>query len=102
MGVLKIVLALAVVLLIIFLLARILRSLHGVKAAGNSDLKLLSMLSVGGRERVAVVRHGDTELLIGISANGIARLHQRDVSAAKPHNPADSKPDIERQQRGVS
>ncbi len=68
-------LALVVVLAIVLVLARIMKSMRGY-GVGTESLEVTGQLALGARERLLVVRVEDTRLLLGVSAAGITCLHQ--------------------------
>lgn len=77
------VLALCFVLVLMLGLAwlapRTLRRFGQPIGGGAGELRVLRSITIGPRERLVVVRHGDAELLIGVSAGNIALLERRVV-----------------------
>ena len=69
-------LALGLVVLAIVVLAWALRRLQGGAAVANAQLRVVAALPVGPRERVLVVDAGGTQLLLGVTATQITRLHE--------------------------
>jgi flagellar protein FliO/FliZ len=67
-------LSLLAILGLIFALSWLMRRLKfsGSHAAG--DMAVLDSVSVGPRERIALIRVGDAQVLVGISAAGIVAL----------------------------
>ena len=47
----------------------------GLGIRPSEQLRVVSMLSVGAKERVMVIEVGKEQLLIGVSAGGITALH---------------------------
>lgn len=68
--------SLAIILLIIFLLAWLVRKfLPSVVAVNKKQMKILSVLPLGGRDKIMLVDVAGTQIVIGVSASGINRLH---------------------------
>src|SRR5512139_2218263 len=68
--------ALAVVVLLILAIAWALRRVQGVGVAGGGRMKVVAGLPVGPRERVLVVDVAGKQLLLGVTATQITRLHE--------------------------
>jgi flagellar protein FliO/FliZ len=58
----------------------------GLGLRQNDRLRVVSMLSVGAKDRVMVIEVNGEQLLIGVSAGGINKLHQ--LSEPLPLPPA--------------
>ena len=69
------VLALVAVLALIVGLAWLLKRLPGSGLRSNDQLRVLTSLAVGQRERLVVVQVGQQQLLLGVTAQGIQTLH---------------------------
>ena len=69
------VLALLLVVALILALAWLARRMPGLGGGTTPGLRLVGSLSLGPRERVAVVEVGGTQLLLGIAHGGIRALH---------------------------
>lgn len=68
--------SLAIILLIIFLLAWLIRRfLPSVVAVNKKQMRILSVLPLGGRDKIMLVDVAGTQIVIGVSAAGINRLH---------------------------
>lgn len=68
--------SLAIILLIIFFLAWLIRKfLPSVVAVNKKQMKILSVLPLGGRDKIMLVDVAGTQIVIGVSAAGINRLH---------------------------
>ena len=72
-------LALALVLLAFWGCARLMRRLQRASEGGGAGLRVVGGLSLGQRERLVVVQAGDEQLLLGVSAGRIERLHVLDT-----------------------
>ena len=57
------------------------KRLNGGMLAPMGVIKVRSVISVGNRERIALVEVGQTQLLVGVSANQINTLHVFDKPA---------------------
>lgn len=66
---------LMVVVGLILALAWLARRVGGVHFQNAAGLKMLSVLAVGNKEKIALVQAGDKQLLIGIAPGGINTLH---------------------------
>lgn len=75
---LKLSLTLAVVLGVFMLFAGIVRRMNGASANSRGPIKIVAGLTIGNRERLLIVKAGDAQLLLGVSASGIEKLHQFD------------------------
>lgn len=84
---LKTLLALALVLAVFFILARIARQMKDAYGVGSDTLSVVSALSVGVREKLLIVRAGGTHVLIGVGPAGIVKLGE----LAGDFNPAEAK-----------
>lgn len=73
-GVLKALLALALVLVVVFAIAWVARRISPSSMGGNS-MKLQGGLSVGARERVMLVEVKDTWLVVGVAPGSVNLLH---------------------------
>ena len=71
-------LGLLAVLAVIFLSAWLVRRLQGLQGPSSNAVKVLAVLPVGQRERVALLEVGNTQLLVGITAQSIRTLHVLD------------------------
>lgn len=59
---------------LIFALSWLMRRLKFTASHASADMAVLDTLSVGPRERIALIRVGDAQVLVGISAAGIVAL----------------------------
>ena len=65
---------LGLVLLSIAALAWLLKRINRLPNRDLKDLELVASLSVGQRERVVIVRAGNTELVLGVAPGSISKL----------------------------
>lgn len=74
----KVILSLGIVLVIFYLLVNLFKKYTGVSLKTNSSMRVLSGLSLGGKEKVIILEAGKVNLLIGVSSAGITKLHEFD------------------------
>src|SRR3546814_10152665 len=72
--------SLALVVALIFALAWLARKLQGLRAARGDLLQVTGGVSVGGKERVVIVKVGSDHFLVGVAQGQVSLLH-RFVSA---------------------
>jgi flagellar protein FliO/FliZ len=65
---------LGLVLALIFVLAKVGKKLHANISAPDRALKIVSMLSLGTKEKVALIQVGKKQLLIGVTPQSINTL----------------------------
>ncbi len=84
-SVVSIFLSLLLVVGIIFALAYIMRRFN-VTHAGNGQMKVVSSMMAGAKEKVMVIQVGDEQHLIGVTANNINHLGklEKNLDVAKP------------------
>jgi flagellar protein FliO/FliZ len=81
--------ALAFVLLLAWLFLRWLKRMQiGTSGDAGAGPRVLRAVGLGPRERLVVVQHHDTELLLGVTAAGIAVLDRRRTDAAPVTEPS--------------
>jgi flagellar protein FliO/FliZ len=73
-GVVRMVLALALVLAAVFAAAALMRRLRVLGAAGAPNLQVLAQVSLGARERAVLLRAGDQQLLVGVAPGNVRLL----------------------------
>lgn len=71
----KLVLGLFAILAIIYGCAWAMKRLRLPTAFSNSLMKIESVISVGAREKIALLRVGDQQLVVGITSSSIQTLH---------------------------
>ncbi len=67
-------LSLAAIVALIFAISWLLKRFKVALPQGSGDMAVLDQVSIGPRERIALVRVGDCQVLVGISAGGIVAL----------------------------
>lgn len=79
---------LVLVIVLIILFAWMLRRMPGLQGQDPSVIQILAVRSLGARERLLLVQVGEEQVLIGVSASGMHRLHRLskpvEVSADSP------------------
>ena len=78
----RMIIGLVFVVIIIFLLSWLLKKVQMVGFANNPSMKLLTGLSLGGREKLMLVEVGGRYLLIGVAQGGVTLIH--DFGTEKP------------------
>jgi len=90
---LRLVAALFIVLIVFWGCARLLRHLNvgggGVTGVSRAGLRIVGALPLGSRERLVIVQAGDEQLLLGVTATRIERLHRLETPIAAPGKAAD-------------
>lgn len=71
----KLSLGLLVVLGLVFFLAWMVKKMQLVQSSNNGLIKIVSAISVGQRERIALIQVGEEQLLIGLTPGRIEKLH---------------------------
>jgi len=96
-------LSLLLVLAAIFTLAWLLRRLRGMRPGAAGALQIQGGLQVGAKERVLMIRAGDTHLLIGVAPGRVQTLHVFDQppSGIEPVPPAPVAPGFAEAMRKV-
>ncbi len=80
-------LGLLVVLAVIFACAWLVRRMNGLSGMNNQAMKVVSVMALGTRERIALIEVGGQQILIGITPTAIRTLHVFDepVVSANDH-----------------
>ena len=74
--VLKVIFSLILVLIVFYLLVNVFRKYMGISFNSTSSIRVIGGLSLGGKEKVVLIEAGQVNLLLGVSATGISKLHQ--------------------------
>ncbi len=72
---LRLIFGLAVVVGLIVGLSVLLRRLNGLQARGGSQMRVLSAVSLGNREKAVLMQVGDKQLLVGVAPGRVQTLH---------------------------
>lgn len=68
-------LGLLAVLAVIVGCAWLIRRVNGLSGMNNQAIKVVSVMAIGARERIALIQVGETQILVGITASAIRTLH---------------------------
>jgi len=74
-SVLGILFSLLLVVALILGLTWLLRRFQGLTGVGGAELKTITALAVGQRERVVLIQVGQTQLLLGVAPGRVQTLH---------------------------
>ena len=72
---LKLVIGLLMVLALIFVFAWVARKMRLTPSGQQGMIRVLSAISVGQRERIALIQVGDEQILVGLSPGRMQTLH---------------------------
>lgn len=91
-SILQVVLGLVVVLLAIGASVWVLRHVLRLQPGMNGQLRVLAGLSMGPREKIVLLKVGDTQLLVGVAPGRVHTLHvlERPLEEPNPGNRAGS------------
>ncbi len=67
---------LLVVVSVILVLAWLVRKSQMIQKGNHKSLNILESIQLGRHERICIVQAGEAYLLIGVTANGINKLHE--------------------------
>ena len=81
--ILQLVLSLALVIGIIILFAWLMRRAGGLHGQAGGTLRILGGLSLGTREKLVLVKVGETQLLLGVAPGQVRKLHVLDTPIAQ-------------------
>lgn len=74
----QVLLALLAVVVLIFVVAWFMRRFTGLTGGAGKQLRIVAAISVGNRERIAVVEVGGRQILVGITSQQISSLMKLD------------------------
>lgn len=77
-------LGLLAVLALIMGCAWLVRRMNGLTGMNSNAMKVVSVMALGTRERIALVDVGGTQILVGITPSSIRTLHVFDEPVVKP------------------
>ena len=72
---LKLSISLVFILLLIFGLAWMMKKMQLTQHSQNGLIKIVSAISVGQRDRIALIQVGDEQVLVGLTPGRIEKLH---------------------------
>ncbi|MDZ7754139.1 MAG: flagellar biosynthetic protein FliO [Gammaproteobacteria bacterium] len=82
------VMGLAAIVLLIFGLAWLLRQVFRLQPTMNGRMRVLGGLSLGPRERIVLIKVGDTQLVVGTTPGRIQTLHVLDKPLPEDEAPS--------------
>lgn len=68
--------ALVFVVIVIFLLALLMRKFSMMPGASSGPIKVISGISIGGKERLLLIEVGGEQILVGTSPGSIKKIHK--------------------------
>ena len=68
-------LGLVAVIAVIYGCAWIIRRMNGMTGMNNNAIKVVSVMAIGARERIALIEVGGQQILLGITPSAIRTLH---------------------------
>lgn len=68
-------LGLVAVVAVIYGCAWIIRRMNGMTGMNNNAIKVVSVMAIGARERIALIEVGGQQILLGITPSAIRTLH---------------------------
>ena len=71
----KLTLGLVAIVLLIFGLAWLMKKMQLTQFSQNGLIQIVSAISVGQRDRIALIQVGDEQLLVGLTPGSIKKLH---------------------------
>ena len=80
--------SLALVVVVIFIASAVLRHFRFGRRSTDNSLQVVSVLNLGPKEKLVLVTAGDEQILLGLSAAGMQRLHTLETPIQVPHKPA--------------
>ena len=83
-------LGLVVVVVLIFLSGWLVRRVQGIGGVNSQALKVVAVLSVGQKERVALIDVGEKQILIGVTPQSVRTLHVFDEPVVNSSQPTGS------------
>lgn len=92
-------LGLLAVIALIFGCAWLVRRMSGLTGMNSQLMKVVAVMNLGTRERIALLDVGGKQILVGITPSTIRTLHVFDEPVADPENLANS--DFARRLQGV-
>lgn len=80
-------LGLIAVIALIYGCAWIIRRMNGMTGMNNNAIKVVSVMALGARERLALIEVGGQQILLGITPSAIRTLHVFDEPVVDASNP---------------
>lgn len=92
-------LGLVAVIAVIYGCAWIIRRMNGMTGMNNNAIKVVSVMAIGARERIALIEVGGQQILLGITPSAIRTLHVFDEPVVEAGNAGSS--DFARRLQGM-
>ncbi|WP_296932992.1 flagellar biosynthetic protein FliO [uncultured Marinobacter sp.] len=92
-------LGLVAVVAVIYGCAWIIRRMNGMTGMNNNAIKVVSVMAIGARERIALIEVGGQQILLGITPSAIRTLHVFDEPVVDAGNAGSS--DFARRLQGM-
>lgn len=80
-------LGLIAVIALIYGCAWLIRRMNGMTGMNNNAIKVVSVMALGARERLALIEVGDQQILLGVTPSAIRTLHVFDEPVVDASNP---------------
>lgn len=74
----------AVVILLLISVLVLLRRFNGVSSQMSGNMRVLSSVGVGQRERVVLVQVGEDQILVGVGPGNVRKIHAFDKPVVTP------------------
>lgn len=72
----RIAIGLILILMLIFLLAWVMKKMQLTPQSGQHLIRIISSISVGHRDRIALIQVGDEQILVGLTPGRMHKLHE--------------------------
>lgn len=72
----RIIIGLALILILIFVLAWAMKKMHLAPQSGHNLIQIVSAISVGHRDRIALIQVGEEQILVGLTPGRMQKLHE--------------------------
>ena len=79
-------LGLVAVIAVIYGCAWIIRRMNGMTGMNNNAIKVVSVMAIGTRERIALIEVGGQQILLGVTPSAIRTLHVFDETVVDAGN----------------
>ncbi len=79
---------LVIVVALIYGSAWVIRRMNGMTGMNNGAIKVVSVMALGARERIALIEVGGQQILLGITPSTVRTLHVFDEPIVEAGNPA--------------
>lgn len=80
----RIAIGLGLILMIIFLLAWAMKKMHLAPQSSHNLIRIVSAISVGHRDRIALIQVGEEQILVGLTPGRMQKLHEMKSTVQAP------------------